>query len=283
MTQVKEKKDILRRIEDIDRRIIYAIIIFLIILPILMPQLIKVPIAITKSTTDFYAEIQKLKPGDTVLYIMDASKIYDEQGPIALACLKLLFKMKISFVLVHFAVGGPVYTFTMAIPRIPKSYMADMPYGERWVDLGYVAGVETGMAAFSRNTYMVVKDYYGTPVEQIPIMKNLKSYNDFQLLIFSNVEAPHVSRQFWSVNRDIPIIGIWHAARIPVSAPFYSSGQIKGAVQSTTGGAEFEALIGEPGLSTAYMSAVATTNYFVLGLVVLGNLILLIRKLGGKK
>jgi hypothetical protein len=46
-----------------------------------------------------------------------------------------------------------------------------LTYGVDYVFLGYVAGEETGLASFTANIRGVVsKDYYGTPIDNLPLM-----------------------------------------------------------------------------------------------------------------
>jgi hypothetical protein len=157
-----------------------------------------------------------------------------------------------------------------------------MDYGEKWVNLGYFAGKETGMAAVVGNLLVGGIDYYGTPVTDIPLLQRVSKYEDCTLMAFVSTFADEVLRQFWAPHPEVPIIGIWHAAHIPTYEPFYQSGQILGYLGDLKGGAEFESIANIPGLGLARMGALNTTNYFAIVMIIIGNIIWAIRKFGGQ-
>lgn len=258
-------KESLRRNE---RPIIILIVLVLSIFPFFKP--LNLPLPTYEYTTRAYRKVDELKPGDLVLVSYDFDPgSWVEIGNALNAVLQHLFQKDVRIVLVSFVQSGP----PLEEKAIREINIGDAKYGEDYVILGFIPGFETGMAAYASNPRTLKQDYYGTPIEEIPIMKDVQSITDFELYVFGCITwIDPWMRQF---SGKLPIILCIDAAGMPLIIPWIGSGQLYSALRGARGAAEYCALLGTVGPATMYMDAGSLTGIFALLLVIIGNIIFL--------
>jgi len=247
------------------RQVIWIGVLILCFLPAFVP--LGVPISIDKLTIKAYKCIEELEPGDLVLVSPDFTPgMWVEVGPAMNAIMQHLFMKKVRIIIVSFYIDGPV----LAEKILREIDIGDAKYGVDYVNLGYLPGMETAMAAFVENPRRIEYDYYGTPVEELEIMKDVKSIEDFKLYIFACVTWPDPwIRQF---SGKVPkIITVISPAAISLVMPYVSGGQLYSMLPGTKGGAEYETLMKRPGVATSIMDATSLCLTFVMLLVIVGN------------
>jgi hypothetical protein len=270
MTAAKE--GIWSRLQTIDQRILYVLIVVVIILPLLSP--ISLPITVTSSTRNAYDRLDELSgPGSVVVIAYEfIAGNWPEMGPIAVAMTQHLFR-KPDIRIIMLAMGrdeGPILVeYTM-------KYVDTMGkvYGVDYVNLGFFAGAESAMASFASDIPGLVKtDYYGTPIEQIPVMSGLNDLNDVDLFLclWSGTPGWGEYLRQWQTPYEIAVIGGTIGINGPGAQPYVSSGQLKGLVVGLRGGGEYEKLIDKPGEATSGLDAVSTTHLLIVAFIILGN------------
>ncbi|MBS7648616.1 hypothetical protein KEJ17_03095 [Candidatus Bathyarchaeota archaeon] len=275
---------IIDKLEKLDSRIIYILILIFTILPLVYP--IGLPIPISSEVKQAYEFIEKIPSGSVVLIGDEfTAPSWTELGPSYIAVLKHLIKKDIKFVkMSYFSAEAPAAFDSMIKPRI-QSYLDkyNYKYGEDWVDLGYLPGGEAALAAYASNIYVVPTDRYGKPLSELPLYQKLKSFKDFALVVELDPGAhlPEYLRQF-QTTFGTPHITITYGVTKSAYIPYLASGQIKGMMAAIGGGAEYEQLVGSPGVASAGMDAVSTSHLLAAALLILGN-ITYIMKGGGRR
>jgi hypothetical protein len=148
-------------------------------------------------------------------------------------------------------------------------------YGKTFVNLGFVAGGETGMGAFAKSVKGTVpQDYYGNPTATMEVLSGIESAKEFSLIIefaYGTPGVPEIMRQMQSP----------YGVKIAVAAtaliatqvmPYLKSGQMVGMLTGLRGAAEYEKLIGKPGQAVAGMDAQSIAHVVIIVSILVGNL-----------
>ena len=127
------------------------------------------------------------------------------------------------------------------------------------------------MAAFARNVWMVSSDYYGTPLDKLPIMSGLKTLTDFKLII-TYLTADMAVRQLYSTYK-VPMILGGRAVMIPGQMPYFTSGQLVSILNDAVGAAEYEVLLQQRGYGLTFLDGLTTVAMLMIGVIILTNVI----------
>jgi hypothetical protein len=143
-----------------------------------------------------------------------------------------------------------------------------------YVDLGYIPGDEAAISGLCRDLHALVsKDYFGTPISQIPLLDNVKTASDFTIVIDITASA---DSQFW-LNQAYAAYGTKIAlgmasAKVPDAYAYYKAGQIFGILESLKGAAQYESLIKSPGTAIIGMDAQSLAHLYIVLLIFAGNI-----------
>ncbi|QOR33759.1 hypothetical protein IMX26_09615 [Clostridium sp. 'deep sea'] len=258
-------------LQNIDRRIIYLLVLVALAFPLVKP--IGLPFSINDSSNKFYDRVEALQPGDVVAVSFDYSPSGSAQlDPQARAVIKHLFsKPDIKVVIVSFWASGPLFADKF-LSEIEGTH--DKQYGEDYVSLGYVAGAETAISSFGKSIHATFStDRKGNKLSDIPMLKEIKSAADFDLLVSFCSGTPGVPehvRQIVTVY-DTPFIVGMNSVSVANNIPYYNAGQIKGYLNGLRGAAEYEMLLKEPGIAAASMDSLSFAHLTVILFILLGN------------
>jgi len=258
-------------LEKITYRRLALLIVVVALIPILFP--IGLPLPVDQTTINFKKEIDILPKGsvvafgvqitgagavpDAIDYLTDTSRYLAERG------LKVLY--------VGFADVSPS-TVQTAIQHSGVETKYGWKYGEDYVITPYLPGDEPAIASFAAGVQTAVAaDYFGTSVDKLPLMKGLKTLNDFQLAISYYGSYTYVdmfARQWATKYPSVPwiVIGI-----LPTVAPYYPT-LCRGVLDQARGMAEFEVIAGLPGVYAARTDARNTVGFTVVILLVASNI-----------
>jgi len=145
-------------------------------------------------------------------------------------------------------------------------------YGVDFVNLGYLAGMEAGIAVFASDPHMVFeRDYYGNLIEELPIMQDFRSAEDiaFLQIIFDMLPMPIAWVRQWRPY-GVPI-GIHHYGGPGGYLPYYYAGDYIGVSSDLGGGAQYEYLVGKPGLALALTTLSSTMHLLQVGVIVVAS------------
>jgi hypothetical protein len=201
-----------------------------------------------------------------------------ETGPGVRALLQHVLNKPFKVIIVTFVPEGTANWDVYFEPWLRKG---DNVYGEDYVFLGFVAGTETGMRAFSQNMRSVINtDYYGTPIDDLPIMEGINHANQADVVITGGAfYCEEVVMQVQPI-ANTPIIIQCSAGGATGGMGFYPQTAI-GILTGIRGGAEYEALVGRLGLATSTLDGIQVGMITMLIFIVLGNIIYLGTKKNG--
>lgn len=255
-------------------RLIYVIYFIVIATPFLMP--ISLPLGISESTQMFYDEIHKIPDGGTIMWCTDiAFYHWNEIGSGQVAILKELFtfaqERDVKIVLITFwAEGIAITDRIMNTWLIPEGFLDGLTYGEDWVDLGYIPGMEAAMAAVAEDIHEAARtDKNGTPIDQLTIMDNIHTLSDFELVGWGGTRIDEYARQ-WT-GKGVPLIVNMGAWGISAAVAWFEQGLVVGYLNGNRGCAEFEKLTGYPGLSTASIDSQSLNHLYAVLLLLFAN------------
>lgn len=276
---------LLQILGNIDRRIIYAMLVVAIIGPLMRP--IGLPIAIEPMTRQAYEAVNALKPGDVLCLAMDFSVGYkDDLMAGVIAMVQHALDRGARVIMPAVIQDGPMLADEVITVFEARGYRR----GEHLVNLGFRPGGETAVAAMARDmrgTY--AQDHYGTPIDSLSAMNGVKTAADFDLVIAVAVNiTPGAIDWIKQVQGPFGTKIIFHSGTmlVPQFTPYLQSGQLVGMLKGISGSAQYESLINRPGPATASMEGQSMSHLLVIVLVLLGNLAYLLgvrpAKAGGK-
>ena len=146
-------------------------------------------------------------------------------------------------------------------------------YGIDYVFLGYRPGVAAVMINMGRDIRSVFAvDYFGTPLDSLPMMQNIKNYSDIAILV--GLEAGSTGDawvQFAQARYNQKIILGGTAVVAPDLYPYLQAGQIVGLIGGMRGAADYEKLVNSVGPATIGMTAQTVIHIVILIFILLGN------------
>jgi len=261
------------KLGTIDRRWVYLAVGITVIIPLFVP--LKLPIGITPEAQELYDSVEALPDSSIVLLTFDyyASTVAETQ-PMSVAALHQLFRKNMKII--------TMTTIPLGGPTIAQNVMRDMAakygkkYGIDYVNLGYKANytaVLKGMGIAIENIYPT--DQHGTPLNQLPLMQNVKNYDDIDYIF---VVADNAILDYWVsiVNAQYgkPIGAGTTAVMAPKFYSFVQSGQMTGLLGGMKGAAEYEILVGEPDKAVLGMNSQSLVHLLIIAFVIVGNIAL---------
>ena len=233
------------------RWIIYAILIIVVALPILVGEpLLSRTIEPTAATVDMHGAIEALASRDPVLVAYDYDPTSSgEMDMIARALIGHLMDQEARVIVVSLLPAGPAMAQAML-----DELSVDRPgyaegYGEQYANLGYLPGQAAGVRLLGLSVQTALpRDFYGTPLSEMPVMQGLDSTKDFSLII--ELAAAQDTLRWWIEQAGTPYdvaLGTGSsAAVIPIARPYYEteSRQLVGLVGGVPDAVTYEALAG---------------------------------------
>jgi hypothetical protein len=276
----------LKKVLALDQRIIFLLLFVSLAYPILNPIIL--PMAVQDYSKMAFEFAESIPPGSVVLFEGgNTAATYPQTGPGMVAQIYHMFTKGVK--IVFFSIGAEQQIWTQkaideALSKLPPGVQARN--GIEWVNLGYIPGGESGVGALANNIRSVVKkDYFGTPIDEIPLMKNINDARAFSAVLWwggSEGSIPYGIRQI-AVPFGIPMSGSCTTNEVPNYSPYISAGQLKGLFGGVRGSAEYEYLLRLPGPALGQAMATNLGGLLWLILVVLGNAFYLILRMRGEK
>ncbi|MCD4690047.1 hypothetical protein K8S17_01150 [bacterium] len=257
-------------VNTLDRRIIFVILLICVATPLLLSVGDEIPP--TPPVQRAHAAVASLEAGDVLMVSIDFDATSaPELMPMLRAVLRQAFAKDIRVVLLgHIAIGLPLGH--MALEEVAAEY--GKTYGVDYVDLGYRPGyiaVMIGMGREIRDFFDT--DYQGLRVDDLEVMRGVHSYEDIDLLFgFEHGAVIDYWVRYAQARFDQRMAFGTTAVMAPDAYPYLQAEQIEGLVGGLKGAAEYETLIGRPGLGTCGMPAQQWAHLLVIGFILLGNL-----------
>ncbi len=265
---------LLEHVERVDRRWLFLVMGLLVLWPLLFP--LALPLFVSPPVRGFHDAIAAIPDGSTVLMSND----YDpgsipEMVPMTRTALRQLLDKKCRVVITVLWPGGPGLVDRVTREVIEKEY-PDRRYGVDWVNLGYKSGNEAVMVLMGQGVANAFpKDFRGNDTRSLPIMRGVRDYSSFPLLV--NISSGYPGTKEWvqqvQSRFHLPMVAGVTAVSAPEYYPYLQSGQLRGLLGGMAGAAEYEKLRHETGSATRGMDAQSLAHVFVALCIVLGNVI----------
>ena len=258
----------------------------LITVSIVLIRPLGIPVPITTYSTTVYDIIESLQPGDKVIveFSMESGHI----GAMSVVFVPL-FQHMMERGLIIYNIGIATQD---GVSTILDNYLYKMvkpsdygyEYGVDHCNLGYIPGGIVAYVNFANDVKGTVPtDQYGTPLEELPMMADVETLDDFDIIVcWAGGTITTVVSQ-WSDPYEKPIIYLGLLSGLPKMIPYIKTGQITAMMGGAQIGAEYHALVGTKGRANAMVDAVTMINAYFISMVVLGNIIYLFKKGGNKR
>lgn len=266
--------DWVRAVERLDRRWIFLTIGLLVLVPLIVP--LRLPLSVSRPVEGFVSAIAKIPDGSTVLMSCDydpASK--PELVPMTRTALRQLWDKHCRIVVTVLWDGGPGLVDNV-LREVAAEYKGAKTYGVDYVNLGYKEGREDVMVLMGQGIANAFpKDYHGNDSRSLPIMRNVRDYSSFPLLVSISAGYPGTKEWVQQVQSrfHLPMVSGCTAVSAPEYYPYLQSGQLLGLLGGMAGAAEYEKARGEQGTATRGMDAQSMAHLFVALMILLGNLV----------
>lgn len=263
------EKTIWTKLLSIDRRVLYWLLAFLILIPLLHP--LGFPIPVTDITKNFYNAVEAIPANSVVVLDVSVGAIaWAELGPGVVATTRLLIERNLRVIMWSATAPDSPLIAQLYILKYFKD--AGKVYGQDYVLIGYVPGGLTALATLAKDVQYARKDFYGTDLSTIPIFANVKTAKDIAavVLLEAGGEGSYYVQQ-WVAPYHTVLLDVCTGALISERLIAYNAGQIKGLIGGSRGGAELELITGLLGKGVALADALSVTHMYLLLLIILGN------------
>jgi len=275
--------ELILSIGKVDRRWIFLVIGLAVLLPLFFP--LGLPIRATNATQRVYDAVEEIEPNSKVLVSFEyGPSTKPEIHPMAIAILRHLFTNNQKVYVTCLWPDGQ-FMAEDALTEIAEQEFG-LTYGEDYVLLGFRPGNEAvvkGLVSNLRKLYTT--DARGTLVDQIPMMANVNRVKDFDFIFSASAGYPGTIEwvQYAADPTGVPMSTGTTSIQVNDVMPYVQSGQVKGILAGMPGAAEYEALIGSPGIGTSGMDAQSIAHLVIVIFIIFGNITYFIETRRAKK
>ena len=274
--------ELILKLSRIDRRWIFLIIGLSVLLPLFFP--LGLPVRATDTTQRVYDAFDSLEPNSKVLLSCEyGPSTKPEIHPMVIAVLHQLFRENHK---VYVSCLWPDGQFMAdeALRLVAPQY--NKKYGEDYVILGYKPGNEAIIKGMVRDLRAIFStDIKGTKVEDIPMMDGVYKFEDFNFLFSASAGFPGSIEwmQYATDNTNVQMSTGTTSIMVNDIMPFVVSDQIQGILAGMPGAAEYETLVGKPGIGTSGMDAQSLAHLVIVLFIIFGNIGYFIERNKAKK
>ena len=257
--------DTIIKLGNVDRRWIFVLIAVVVLLPLFYP--LGLPIRATDASRAVYEAIEAVPDGSRVLLSVEyGPSTKPEIHPMTVGVLRHFFRKNCKVYVTCLWPDGQ-FMAAQALDQVAQEELG-LTYGEDYVLLGFRPGNEAvikGIVSNLRKLYTI--DSRNTLVEDIPVMEGVHSIRDFDFLFSTSAGYPGTVEwvQYAADPTGIPMSTGVTSIQVNEVMPYVDSGQVPGA-------AEYEAMIGRPGVGISGMDAQSIAHLVIVAFILFGNL-----------
>jgi len=276
--------DFFEKLMKLDRRWVFLLLIIVCIVSYYINY--KVPILPEKESRNIFDFIDSLPPGDIVFVAID----YDpnsmaELHPMTFTIVEQCWRKNLKVIFTALSRNGPGMA-DQIIRDISDSMTYDKTYngvsykgrkivnGVDYAFLGYkpyYALVILGMGQNFRLPFPL--DYYGTPIDSIPMMKGVNNYDQVACVI--SLSSGSISDAWISYGQgrfNFPLFFGCTGVQTAQYYPFYGSGQLSGLMGGMLGAAQYESYSDNPGRAMEAMKVQLPAHIVIILFILMGNI-----------
>lgn len=276
------------RLQGFDRRWLFLAMGLAITIPLLFPM--NLPVKPSPMVQAGYYTVEGLQEGDIVFVSLDLEPASTPELEPYFRSVMLQLKrknVKIVFATTWYAAPPLVERWIKEMvdqPLAPegtpgysgppdRAYIKNVDY----VYLGFREGRQAAIASFGgdlRGTFDG-RAADGTPLDQIPMMTGIKQLKDFKLIVLVSAGFPGIKEyvQLVQSRYDLKMVGACTAVSTTDYTPYYQTGQLRGLVGGLAAAAQYEGLVGKPGLATKAADVLNASHLMVILAIIFGNVI----------
>ena len=270
------------RLQSIDRRIIYAILLAVIIIPLFVT--IKLPSYPSQQSQDFFDTIERVaKESPNKLVIIDGQWSPSTRGENqwqTQAIVTHLMARHLHFATLTAETQNSTVTQTQVVEPLAKRF--GYVYGRDYINWGYrppasYASTLKGLVTDVPGT--IKKDYKGAPITQFEVMKGIKSREDIGAVV--EVTPSGTAEQWLGLfeqNNNPAFLFAPTAVMAPTYYPYLDTKQIAGMLTGIKGAGDYEGLLinanilDKPSFGTGAAGALSFVYALIILLIILGNI-----------
>lgn len=270
--------NILRFLQTVDRRFLYALLMLVVVFPFFIP--VKLPVKITDNlpSVKLYKAIEALPEGSIVLFGVDwGAGTRGENRAHTEALMHHLMRKKLRFALLAFDPQAKKLSQNIAL-RLQSKY--GYVEGVHWVNFGYKVDQENYLKAFGPDVIgQVDKDIHGNPLAGMEVMRGVKTAGDFAMLLDVTGSGTYETYiQFLQGPYKLKMGLGTTSVMAPEAFNRMDSGQLVGMMPGLTGATEYETLLDIPGKATSASASSAFAHLLVIAFIALGNIAMLLER-----
>ncbi|MBN2383222.1 hypothetical protein JXQ70_10100 [bacterium] len=274
------------KLNSIDRRVIFVIIALVIVVPTIFP--FQLPIRVSRPTQELFDAIERIpdKKNTLILSVDYDPQTAPELHPMNIALLRHCFSRRIKVLILclyvqNLGLAEDALQIAMADFNVPGATEEQQVInGRDYVFLGWKPPPIIPILGMGDDiTDVFPTDYYGVPINERPMMENIKNYSSCDLLIcLASGSAPEWYLAYAQTRFGIPISAGVTGVSVADYYPFLQSGQFTGLLEGMKGAAEYERLVAEKFFpdarrrATEGMSAQSATHIVIILFVIIGNI-----------
>ncbi len=283
-------RKLLEKLDKVDRRVIYLLMALSVFLPLALRLSYPIPVG-SGPSRDLFDVVDSLPSGSVVLisYDYDPSTMPELQ-PMAVALAQHLFSRG------HRILAMALWPQGASLSQEALTAVGDslgVAQYRDWVNLGYTVGAGVSIVRMGSSIRAVFpQDRDGTPCDSIPLLRQVQSLRDVDLVISLSAGDPgiHAWVMMAGDRFGVPVGGGCTAVSAPEFYTYLGTGQMVGLLGGLKGAADYETLVREgmentpAGLATPGMAAQSISHLVIMGFIIIGNISYLIlhrRRKGG--
>jgi hypothetical protein len=235
------------------------------------------PITVSQSTIEFHGIIDEIKQGNVIWFdTAFGPGSWTENGPQSIVVWRHIIDKGGKVLFVSTVNDGP-RMYELIVDQVDPEAIG-LEYGVDYVNIGFIAGLETAQAALATDTWsLVTEDVYGNKFDSLPLMNEIRTGEDADIVICATSSGDRtvgwvrqLHEKFGTTILTLPIsIGITSIQ------PYYESGQVSGILYGSRGAAEYEILTNRPGEAVTQTDALTMQHILLISVVIIGNLLYL--------
>lgn len=269
----------------IDRRIIYLILAAVVVIPFLRPFMIH-PKAMPP-VENLFNYIDATPKDKAILISVDYTPDTEpELQPMTIALLRHAFARRIKVGILSLSVLGlgmaenALRQVTQEFCERATSNADSIINGRDYVFLGWQTPALTVILGMGERISRVFSvDYYGNQTETLPMMQQIKNYNNVGIIVSISASATPL----WYITYGQTSFGVKvgigsTAVQAADMYPYLNSGQATGLLAGMKGGAEYEELV-EKRLkifgrrrATEAMASQTSAHFTIIAFIIIGNI-----------
>jgi hypothetical protein len=267
----------LEKLGRLDRRVVYLLLTLAVILPLIFS--INVRTHVDRSTLGLFNAIERIEPNNKAVMIsVDYSPdMAAELDPMTMAVLRHCFARNVRVIAMSMYLQGAALA-ERAVAQAAGEFSKKA--GTDYVMMGYRPGGAVIIMNIGENIRKAFPaDYYGTPFDSLPMMRNIRNYQDIPVVLTlasSGVVGTWVI--YAGTRYKANIASGVTAVMAPDYYPFLQTGQLIGQLSGMKGAAEYEQLIVDRGyyprkdMASRAMNAISSSHLLLIFLIIVGNI-----------